>query len=136
MLVQGLEIRNRCGDWIYRYRRKGHCRDVGQEIMVYYFPTNPRTGLQQSWRQIFANGMAAWHALSAEEKTAWNAEGRAHRLTGWSLFARHYLLTHPLTGVEWTIGLSFVEGPDFITSGDPILIGSWTVGSGDYISGL
>lgn len=131
--VIGLNIRQKAGNKIYRYRRAKHCRYVGQEVMDYYTPTNPRTPLQQNWRATFAEAMAAWQALTESEKDAYRSQAKPKHLLGHNLFIRLYIT--PLVGQakSWTVGGSAVGGPDFITN-QAWTIGSSTVGSQDYVS--
>jgi len=61
---------------------------------VFYTPTNPQTGPQQAWRLIFSQGVAAWQALSEEEKEEYRARADYFSFTGFNLFMREYLLSH------------------------------------------
>jgi len=73
---------------------------------AYTVPSNPRTPAQQAWRAIFADGTAAWAALSPAEKQEWNGKaleeirqnrtwGKLYKVHyGWHLFMAEYLKTH------------------------------------------
>jgi hypothetical protein len=88
----GITARCKVGGYIFRYRP-----GVGQERMDYYAPTNPRTAAQQAWRAVFADGIAAWHALSDAEKAEWNQRAKAQQKVGQHLFQSVYLKTHEPT---------------------------------------
>lgn len=85
----GVTARCKVGDYIFRYRP-----GIGQERMDYYTPTNPRTDEQQAWRAVFAEGIAAWHTLSDEEKEEWRQKAEKKRMVGQHLFQSVYLRTH------------------------------------------
>ena len=125
----GVEVRQKLGDFIFRYRH--FC---GQERMDYYTPTNPRTGKQQAWRKIFADGIAAWHALSEEEKDEWRRKAKKKRMVGQHLFQSEWLKAHRLEGQPWQVGASDVGGLDYIIPGNPITVGQFVVGSSAYIA--
>jgi len=66
--------------------------------MDYYTPSNPRTAAQQAWRAVFAAGIAAWHALSDEEKEEWKRRAKEEKsMVGQHLFQSVYLKTHEPT---------------------------------------
>jgi len=62
--------------------------------MRHMWPTNPQTVSQQSWRQIFANGVVAWQNLTESEKTVYNNEARKYQFEGFNLFLREWLNYH------------------------------------------
>lgn len=71
----------------------------------YYVPTNPQTSLQQSWRGVFASGMASWRALSEAEKTSWqNIQKRVrcyrHRLPH-NVYLSKFLRGESLDPAQW-----------------------------------
>lgn len=84
-------IHGKVGNWIYRHYRLGYTQKV-----PYYTPTNPQTEAQQAWRQVFADGIAAWHALSEAEKDEWRKKAKKKRMVGQHLFQSHYLNSHKL----------------------------------------
>lgn len=59
--------------------------------MKHYYPTNPQTEAQQNWRAIFANGVAEWHSLTAEEKLYYNRLKYPARQSGFTRFMSKYL---------------------------------------------
>jgi len=87
----GARIRQRLGAFIFRFRP-----GYGQEKMAYYTPANPQTEKQQAWRQVFADGIAAWKALDDEEKAEWWEKAKRKQMCGPHLFQSHYLNTHKL----------------------------------------
>lgn len=60
----------------------------------FYWPRNPRTVPQQSWREVFALGAIAWSSLTAPEKEQYNIRARAKHMTGYHLFQREWLSSH------------------------------------------
>lgn len=79
---------------IYQHRHK-----KGRKILArikHYWPTNTQQVNQQAWRQVFADGMASWGALTPEEKMIYNQEGVVLRLPGYSVYLRKYLSEHRL----------------------------------------
>ena len=114
--------------YVFRWRP-----DIGQEKLLYYRPSNPRTSTQQAWRSIFADAIAAWRALSEEEKVEWNKKATRRGKRGTDIFRSWYLNTHRLTHEAFTVGTTVIGGYDYIIAGEPITIGIWIVGSHDYI---
>jgi hypothetical protein len=60
----------------------------------YYITKNPRTVPQQAQRSKFADAVAGWQALTAEEKEVYNIRARGKHLSGYNLFLKEYLLSH------------------------------------------
>jgi len=77
-----------------------------QQQKAYHAPVQPDSEAQLACRQDFRGGMAAWGALSPEEKEIWNALARleyenrgdnpgTYRVrSGCNLFMSDYLLTY------------------------------------------
>ena len=126
----GVTIRRKVGDYVFRWQP-----GVGQLRMAYYTPTNPRTGKQQAWREIFAEGIAAWHALSEEEKEEWKQKAKKRRMVGQHYFQSIWLKAHRLTGNIFTVGTTVIGSDDYIVVGAPITVSIWTIGSSEYITG-
>lgn len=59
-----------------------------------YWPTNPRTGPQQTWRQIYADSVVAWQSLTDEQKEIYNEIAKNKPYSGYNLFQKEYLLSH------------------------------------------
>lgn len=59
----------------------------------YYIPKNPRSDLQQANREKMAIAVAAWQALSSEEKKVYNQNAVGLHMSGYNLFLSKYLLT-------------------------------------------
>jgi hypothetical protein len=59
----------------------------------FYWPTNPQTPTQQSWRETFADGMQEWASLTPEERAWYNNRALLLNLHGVNLFMREYLLS-------------------------------------------
>jgi len=60
----------------------------------YYITRNPRTSDQQAWRQIFADAISAWQALTQEQKDQYNKDAKGKGLSGYNLFLKEYLKSH------------------------------------------
>ena len=97
--------------WIFRYRA-----GIGQERMQYYFPTNPRTPKQMNWRFIFAEAIAAWKALSEEEKAEWDRRAIRQGKRGTDLFRSHFLKWRKNEGAPVKVGTTRIGGLDYIIS--------------------
>ena len=82
-------LHGKLGDYIYR-----HYPAQSTQKVPAYVPTNPQTPAQQAWRQVFADGIAAWKALSAEAKAEWWRKAKKKQMCGPHLFQRQYLNSH------------------------------------------
>lgn len=94
---------DRFGGGIYQKRVYGYNQYTGApppKNRVYfvkmrsYAPTNPRTVEQQAHRAVFADAVAAWAALTDEEKTTYNRLASKRGRVGRNLFMSEYLRTH------------------------------------------
>lgn len=126
----GAQAHRKLGNVIYRYRP-----DVGQERMAYYIPTNPRTRDQQAWRSVYADAVAAWQALSDNDKDTWRARATRSYLNGYCLFLQDYLLTHTPTAYYWTVATTLITSTDYISAYQPITIDTWKIGDPSYVKG-
>jgi len=59
-----------------------------------YAPTNPRSIAQQTNRGKFADAIAAWQALTDEQKHDYNQRVKRRGLDGYRLFISEYLKSH------------------------------------------
>ena len=59
----------------------------------FYIPKNPRSDEQNVQRQKMTDGVAAWQALTAEQKEAYNKSAMRKRMSGYNLFLKEYLLS-------------------------------------------
>jgi len=67
----------------------------GRTVMrTWIMPPNPRTVKQQSNRARFAQAMAAWQGLRADDKALYNARAKKLRITGHNLFISRYMKGH------------------------------------------
>lgn len=57
-----------------------------------YRPTNPRTELQQTGRNKFAEAVAAWQSMSEAERAPYKARAVRHSRRGRNLFIQEYML--------------------------------------------
>lgn len=71
-------------------------RKTGQIIvrMRHYISPNPQTSGQQLWRAVFAEGVEAWHALTAGERLTYNRLKYPARQSGFTRFMSRYLAQH------------------------------------------
>jgi len=76
------------------YRRDNVTGKVKHYREPYYITKNPRTETQQANRQKLADGVAAWQALTPDEKNQYNIKARWKHLSGYNLFLHQYLLSH------------------------------------------
>lgn len=74
---------------IYRRFTQGPVRRIVKNR--FYIPTNPRTVPQQARRQVYADGVAAWQALTYPEKQVYNTRAKGRKLSGYNLFMQEYL---------------------------------------------
>lgn len=63
--------------------------------MVFYTPTNPNTPAQAATRTKFASAMAAWVALTSEQKASYTMRAKKRNMFGWGLFIREYYQLNP-----------------------------------------
>lgn len=60
--------------------------------MKFYEPTNPQTEDQQANRNKFADAMAAWQALTSEEKAPYYTQAKRVQMLGHNLYIKRYML--------------------------------------------
>lgn len=101
ILPRGTVVQQREGDgtrlkWVYQRVKKGfgniltrHPYDL--QLRRHVVPFDPQTSAQLSRRQVFANAVAAWHALTPSEKDQWAEQGKPHALPGYHWFLSSYL---------------------------------------------
>jgi len=98
----GVEIRKKLGHdgapdpkglyGIYRVRHRWG--KTIQEKLPFYVPTNPQTEAQQAWRQVYADSVTAWQALTPEQKAVYNENAKGKKMSGYNFFQKEYLLSH------------------------------------------
>jgi len=71
---------------MFKYKRS-------YERLRYYIPKNPRYIPQQANRQKMADAVAAWQALTSEQKALYNKNAIGKRFSGYNLFIREHLLS-------------------------------------------
>lgn len=76
------------------YRRRPTEKGVTLVKCQFYWPTNPQTAPQQSWRGVFTDGVIAYQALSEGEKETYRKEAEGKPLSGFNLYLREYLLAN------------------------------------------
>lgn len=81
-----LEVRKTLGKY-YTFRQRGKWRD----IMLYYYPYNPRTDEQQSWRNVFAYAVANWQGFDDDTKMYYNRLQFPRHMSGYNRYIRYYL---------------------------------------------
>lgn len=77
---------------IYRVRHRWG--KTIQEKLPFYFPTNPQTGPQQANRQKMTDAVAAWQALTGEQKAVYNQDAIGKEMSGYNLFLSEHLLSN------------------------------------------
>ncbi len=65
--------------------------DPRVDKMVFYWPTNPRTDLQQANRGNFRDSMTSWNTLTTEQKQVYNVRARSRRMSGMNLYIKEYM---------------------------------------------
>lgn len=59
-----------------------------QEQYKYFIPTNPQTENQQANRGKFATAVAAWQALTENQKNTWRKKALGSTIPGYQFFLR------------------------------------------------
>jgi len=59
-----------------------------------YSPKNPKTVPQQAHRQICADGVSAWQALTPEQKAEFDKRAAKLNMPGYNLFMSEYINSH------------------------------------------
>jgi hypothetical protein len=85
---------SRCGaskDYggIYRKRKTLAVNQVSR--VRYYRPTDPQSEAQLARRAVFASGIAAFQALTPEQKMLLSEQARRSRMTTLNIFMREWL---------------------------------------------
>ena len=75
------------------YRTDNVTGEVKYYREPYYITRNPRTDEQQTNRQKYADGVAAWQALTSDEKNQYNIRAKGKRMSGYNLFLKEYMLS-------------------------------------------
>ena len=75
------------------YRTDNVTGEVKYYREPYYITRNPRSDEQQTNRQKYADGVAAWKALTSEEKNQYNIRAKGKRMSGYNLFLKEYMLS-------------------------------------------
>lgn len=60
-------------------------------LMKTYRPTNPKSEQQQANRAVFAQGVAGWHELTAEEKLNYRRIGAKQNRNGFQIYMKEYM---------------------------------------------
>ena len=77
---------------IYRVRHRWG--KVIQEKLPFYVPANPQSGPQQANRQKVIDAVAAWQALTDEQKAVYDKLAIGRDMSGYNLFLSEYLFSH------------------------------------------
>lgn len=96
LLPTGTLVQKREGDaialkWVYQRVGKffGNIptrRRYGLQLRRHVIPADPQTPAQLARRQLFADAILAWRALSPAEKKEWTVRGRGRALPGYQFF--------------------------------------------------
>jgi len=96
----GLTVAGQLTRVTFRVRRNngaagGIAGEVYQECMTYYTPSNPQTPAQQANRATFTAGVAAWQALTENQKDVYRKRSTRLRFaTGFTLYMSEYMFSH------------------------------------------
>jgi len=74
----------------YVFRQRGWWRD----IMAYYYPYNPQTYKQQSWRNVFAYAVAEWQGFDDDVRLYYHRLRYPTQMSGYNRFIRYYLIKY------------------------------------------
>jgi len=84
------DIPDTLGIWgIYRVWRRWGKEQCFKE--KFYVPYNPRTEPQQANRMKFASAVAAWQALTPEQKELYNKKAANLNMSGYNLFISEFM---------------------------------------------
>jgi hypothetical protein len=127
------------GKYVYQRTARGHGnitddRARQQQVRRHVIPANPNTALQIPQRLRFAQGVAAWHALTEPEREAYRAPGRARGLNRFQQFMSEYIPAHELPGSSvWDGGTSIWDGGTSIW--DLVITSTWDGGTSIWDGG-
>lgn len=76
------------------YKRSRFAVGKRPSIMPFYWPSNPQTVPQQSWRSVFTAGVAAYHALTAPELAPYTERAKRLHRTAFNVYMSDYLASH------------------------------------------
>ena len=80
----GNRFRGTLGKELVASSWKGH-----EYLRAYVVPRDPKTERQLQHREIWREAVAAWHALSADDRKAYNREAKG--MTGFNVFIGQYV---------------------------------------------
>lgn len=83
--------RERAGKWHWYNGIFGKTKTC---FMKPCWPANPQYAEQQAWRAVFAAAIAAWQALTEEQKQEYNNRMKKRNRTGYHFYISEYLKTH------------------------------------------
>jgi len=73
------------GWWIHKeYKRY-------KVVAKYYYPTNPKTGKQQSWRTVFRDAVSGWQGFDQPTRHFYNQLQRPTNMSGYNRYLGFYL---------------------------------------------
>jgi len=81
-----LTVRGAIGQ-VYIFQQRGHWRSV----MPYYYPYNPKTVAQQTWRNKFAYAVGYWQSFDNSTKAYYNALQYPNVMSGFNRYIHFYL---------------------------------------------
>ena len=123
--------------YVYQKTLAGHGNIPGdpskrQQVRLWVAGTYSNTPAQQPQHARFAQGVAAWHALTSTEKETWRAPGSKLRLNRFQAFMRDWCRTKPLpSGTIWDGGTTIWDGgTTFWDSGTTFWDGGTTIWDG------
>lgn len=81
-----LEVRKTLGK-TYTFKQYGRYRHV----VHWYYPYNPKTDLQQGWRNIFMYAVANWQSFDQPTKHYYNIMKYPFHMSGYNRYIRYFL---------------------------------------------
>lgn len=112
--------------WVYQRRRTWH--GIIWSAIKPPISAQPGTALQNAWKDVFADAVTAWQALTEAQKDIWRAYRYPVHASGYNRFIRAYLKErYPPTIVVFTDDVLLQENSDKILqeTGFDILL-NWT----------
>jgi hypothetical protein len=84
-------------------------RKTGAQVRMQHPQKDKITTARTAWRDNFKTAVAAWNALTTDEKIAYNVRAVSKNITGYNLF-----LHENIGGVPVTFSFLLLEGSGFL----------------------
>lgn len=80
--------------------------------MKHYLPDNPRSDVQQAWRNYFAQIMSIWHAVDESERVRLRQMKYPRGMGGFNRYIRAYMRRKPTDVGNTVLGMSALGNLD------------------------